>query len=408
MTSGLKFCAFLVIFSSIASITKGEPSTYLDPEDISKVLVVAGWSNDNNAPPEVIDLVNASNSCRLAKFPATLTWAVGEYSSVDGTIICGGWNPNTYTDLADCYLVDTNSSEFTNYTRLSIPRSFASSVMLQNGSLLVLGGRNEDEALNSTEVISDSGAQASIDLPSPLYGHCTAQINDTMAIVTGGFNGSSLMSSTYFLDLVTLSVTEGPPLSGARRRHGCTVFRHNGMRLAIVAGGSYPYLKTVEVLNLDSGVTLAWISGVPLPSTLDDGPLLATSIGVLAFGGFNPSSSNPYTSNILKLNLDNPFNPRWDVWQHTSLSIGQSASLVIPIPDSFAICDSLTIDQLIEQEGDKEDVEEDQTIFESNQTLATDDCSYCPQCARALSADTEHMGGFTRPLPIDEVKSNPA
>ena len=97
MTSGLKFCAFLVIFSSIASITKGEPSTYSDPEDISKVLVVAGWSNDNNAPPEVIDLVNASNSCRLAKFPATLTWAVGEYSSVDGTIICGGWNPDTYT-----------------------------------------------------------------------------------------------------------------------------------------------------------------------------------------------------------------------------------------------------------------------------------------------------------------------
>ena len=407
MTSGLKFCAFLVIFSSIASITKGEPSTYSDPEDISKVLVVAGWSNDNNAPPEVIDLVNASNSCRLAKFPATLTWAVGEYSSVDGTIICGGWNPDTYTDLADCYLMDANSSEFTNYTQLSTQRSFASSVMLQNGSLLVLGGRNEDFALKSTELVSESGVQASIDLPTPLYGHCTAKINDTMALIAGGFNGISLMSSTYFLDLVTLSITEGPPLSEARRRHGCTVFKHNGMWLVIVAGGSYPYLKTVELLNLDSDV-LSWISGEPLPSTMDDVPLIATSIGVLAFGGFNPLSRNPYTSNILKLNLDNPFNPRWESWQHTSLSIGQSASLVIPIPDSFAICDSLTIDQLFEQEGDEVDVEEDQTIIESNQTLATDDCSYCPKCARALSADTEHVGGFSRPVPIDEVMSNHA
>ena len=396
MTSGLKFCAFLVIFSSIASITKGEPSTYSDPEDISKVLVVAGWSNDNNAPPEVIDLVNASNSCRLAKFPATLTWAVGEYSSVDGTIICGGWNPDTYTDLADCYWMDPNSSEFTNYTRLSIPRSFASSVMLQNGSLLVLGGRNEDEALNSTEVISDSGAQASIDLPSPLYGHCTAQINDTMAIVTGGFNGSSLMSSTYFLDLVTLSVTEGPPLSGARRRHGCTVFRHNGMRLAIVAGGSYPYLKTVELLNLDSDV-LAWFSGVPLPSTMDDVPLMATSIGVLAFGGFNPSSRNPYTSNILKLNLDNPFNPRWDGWQHTSLSIGQSASLVIPIPDSFAFCDS-ALGQILE---DEEDIISNQTLLSN--TPVSDDCNYCPECARVINEEHEHVGGSSRPVSIDEV-----
>ena len=80
--------------------------------------------------------------------------------------------------------------------------------------------------------------------------------------------------------------------------------------------------------------------------------------------------------------------------------------MVTPIPDSFAICDSATLDQLFEEEGDEE--EEDQLVIESTQTLATDDCSYCPQCARALSADTEHMGGFTRPLPIDEVKSNPA
>ena len=64
MTSALQLCAFLVIFSSLA---KGETSTqYSDPEDISKVLVVAGWSNDNNAPSEVIDLVNASNSCQVS------------------------------------------------------------------------------------------------------------------------------------------------------------------------------------------------------------------------------------------------------------------------------------------------------------------------------------------------------
>ena len=64
MTSALQLCAILVIVSSIA---KGETSTYYsDPEDISKVLVVAGWSNDNNAPTEVIDLVNASNSCQVS------------------------------------------------------------------------------------------------------------------------------------------------------------------------------------------------------------------------------------------------------------------------------------------------------------------------------------------------------
>ena len=63
MTSALQLCAFLVIFSRIAKV---ETSTYPDPEDISKVLVVAGWSNDNNAPSEVIDLVNASNSCQVS------------------------------------------------------------------------------------------------------------------------------------------------------------------------------------------------------------------------------------------------------------------------------------------------------------------------------------------------------
>ena len=404
MSSAIQSFVLLVMFSKIGI---GETITrYTDPQDISKVLVVTGWSSDYNAPTEVIDLVNASNSCQLSKFPATLTWAVGEFSSGDGTIICGGWNPDTYTDLADCYSMDTNSSEFANYTRLSIPRSFTSSIMIQNGSLLVLGGRNEDEALYSTELVSDSGVQASIDLSTPLYGHCTAKINDTMALIAGGFNGTSLMSSTYFLDLVTLSITEGPPLSEARRRHGCTVFKHNGIRLVIVAGGSYPYLKTVELLNLDSD-SLAWTSGPPLPSTMDDVPLIATIIGVLAFGGFSPSSRNPYTSNILKLNLNNPFNPRWDVWQHTSLSVGQSASLVIPIPYSLSICDSATLDLLDHLVEDEDEYEVDQVGIESNQTLvstsATEDCSYCPECARALHVDTEQVGGFSRPVPIDEV-----
>ena len=391
MSLAIQSFVFLVIFSKIGI---GET------QDISKVLVVAGWSNDNNAPTEVIDLVNASNSCQLSKFQATLTWAVGEYSGVDGTIICGGWNPDTYTDLADCYLMDANSSEFTNHTQLSTQRSFASSVMLQNGSLLVLGGRNEDFALKSTELVSESGVQASIDLPTPLYGHCTAKINDTMALIAGGFNGISLMSSTYFLDLVTLSITEGPPLREARRRHGCTAFMHNGMRLVIVAGGSYPYLKTVELLNLDSD-SLAWISGEPLPSTMDDIPLMATSVGVLAFGGFNPSSRNRYTRNILKLNLNNPFNPRWDVWQHTSLSIGQSASLVIPIPDSFAICDSGTLDLLDHVLVDEDDIGTNQTLPSS--TTLSDDCSYCPECARVIHEEHEHVGGSSRPVSIDEV-----
>ena len=42
MTSALQLCAFLVIFSRIAKV---ETSTYPDPEDISKVLVAAGWSS---------------------------------------------------------------------------------------------------------------------------------------------------------------------------------------------------------------------------------------------------------------------------------------------------------------------------------------------------------------------------
>ena len=65
MTVALQLCAILVIVSSIA---KGETSTYPGPEDISKVLVVAGWSNDNNAPSEVIDLASALKIVKFQSF----------------------------------------------------------------------------------------------------------------------------------------------------------------------------------------------------------------------------------------------------------------------------------------------------------------------------------------------------
>ena len=97
-------------------------------------------------------------------------------------------------------------------------------------------------------------------LPIEMAGHCTIRINDTTALITGGYNGSYL-ANTFFVNFENMSIFEGPNLNESRYGHGCAMFYHSGKRVAIVAGGfNGEGLDSVEFLNLDCDVYI-WTPG---------------------------------------------------------------------------------------------------------------------------------------------------
>ena len=230
---------------------------------MNKLLAATGYPYDNGRKVEVIDLDNPSKTCILsADFPYGLENAVGGFTS-SGPMICSGY----YSSLsADCYSLRSNG-EFVKISELTMdtPRSYASSIVTEDGKLMISGGRGRLflSYLADSEIINvpESKTEDGFELPNEIHGHCSVLINATTVLVLGGYSGSgSYQRSTYFINLENLQVTSGAEMQEARAFFGCAIFEHNQQNFVIAAGGWYPYTDSTEFLQLDA-TRLRWSRG---------------------------------------------------------------------------------------------------------------------------------------------------
>ena len=213
----------------------------------------------NGRKVEVIDLTNPSKTCILsADFPYQLEYAVGGFTS-SGPMVCSGWYGNSRS--ADCYSLRSNG-QFVKISELTMdtPRSDASSIVTEDGKLMISGGWNGGR-LADTEIINvlESKTEDGFELPNGISDHCSVLINTTTVMVLGGYDGLLTQKSTYFINLETLQVTDGPEMQEARRYFGCAVFEHNQHNFVIAAGG-FPSTDSTEFLQLEA-TRLRWSRG---------------------------------------------------------------------------------------------------------------------------------------------------
>ena len=102
-------------------------------------------------------------------------------------LICGGYGKRNSSyrrsSLDDCYSM--TSQKVTLVTHLSVKRFNAASIVLNDNTLWVTGGRYS-RILPSTEYVTISGTLPGPDLPFPLYDHALVAINSTCSMVIGG------------------------------------------------------------------------------------------------------------------------------------------------------------------------------------------------------------------------------
>ncbi len=118
---------------------------------------------------------------------------------------------------------------------------------------------------NTVEIRTSSGwILTNSTIPTKVHHHCNTYVNDSTAILIGGFQEDSAYSTrTYFLN--GLEWSDGPNLNQGRYGHGCGRIRQNGSSQAssiIVVGGYNFYngghMSSVEIL--DEGATF-WRPG---------------------------------------------------------------------------------------------------------------------------------------------------
>eukprot|EP00434_Breviolum_minutum_P006445 symbB.v1.2.005689.t1/scaffold334.1/size226555/12 len=123
------------------------------------------------------------------------------------------------SDLDTTELLDVTTMTFSAGPRMSTRRNFCATALLQpaggKGTLLVLGGSDGSNSLDSTEVLDVSKLTFS---PGPgmnawRSGCSATPLSSDQLLVVGGFDGSNHLDSTELLDLKEMSFSDGPRLS---------------------------------------------------------------------------------------------------------------------------------------------------------------------------------------------------
>ena len=96
----------------------------------------------------------------------------------------------------------------------------------------------------------------SVKLPTGLRSHCQVPWDSDKYFIIGGSDGSK-RDETYFINVKTNQLTNGPSLNTARSGHACGEMDVNGKSYIIVTGG---LLRSTEVLDKNN-VEQGWQKG---------------------------------------------------------------------------------------------------------------------------------------------------
>jgi hypothetical protein len=236
---------------------------FLNSCEISGILLITNGVDFGSSKSEFIDLANPLNRCQsvLADYPIDqVGGSFGGLLNDNIPLICGGYRYSGYGKRHDDCFDIGRTAEI--QLKLSEPRSYGASVVLDGQTLWITGGElNNSSATKTTEYVDLNGTRPGPDLPLELQRHCLVAINATSVLLIGGYTIAGQFSKeTYFYSIEDQVWTAGPPLMTGRYFHSCALFNHDNQMTVIVTGGiDSTVLRTSELLILGSD---AWTQGI--------------------------------------------------------------------------------------------------------------------------------------------------
>ena len=127
--------------------------------------------------------------------------------------------------------------------------------------IYIAGGYDENlDDLDTTEIWSNNQSQPHVRLPERMFSHCMTTLNKTHVLLTGGKKYSEIFSAAYIYSNKT-GFTRIEDMKTARSYHGCSVI--NDSTVLVVGGRTDSgFILSTEYLDLTS---LTWSDGPELP-----------------------------------------------------------------------------------------------------------------------------------------------
>ncbi len=297
---------------------------------------------------EVLDVFNADNNetCEnLPDFPVSMTGGVGSLITDNSVFVCGG--QILFSTTNQCWILGKNETAWNESSTMLASRKDAAAILINSTTLFVTGGRNGEQATNSTELVQPGQqSQTGPEMPTlPIFGHCFIKVNDSLAIMAGEAEASSTFSNeTNFYSILESNwTTSGPELDQARAYHSCGIIKIFETYHAVVTGGRNPddaseALTSTEILDMSNNET-TWTTGLNLPRGIQQAQMVASSDGgsLVLLGGFQGLTAT--------IKLDCSGGPEACQWLELDLMLneGRHSFIALAVPDSMNTCESDTM-----------------------------------------------------------------
>ena len=214
----------------------------------------------------IIDVENSSFSCNKFRrpFPVRLWGATGGLIRGQTPFVCGGNDYTNQRTSRDCYKLN----EVGRWTKdptavLNTARNYAGTGSVVMNNKLVLSGGHGYSLLKSIELASPNGRSKtlSVELPFGLRYHCSIQWDSDIFMVIGGSSDSrGISAETYFINVKTNTLKNGPSLNNARFAFACGEITVQGESYIAVSGGAGASIST-EMLS-KGNVAQGWQRGM--------------------------------------------------------------------------------------------------------------------------------------------------
>ncbi|MDE2314199.1 MAG: fibronectin type III domain-containing protein, partial [Elusimicrobia bacterium] len=255
----------------------------------------------------------------------------------DGSVlVAGGYDSNTkqYLNTAEIYY-STSATWSKLSNTMTAARAYDTATLLQNGTVLLVGGVNSGGAIKTAEIYNPATGSFSAtgSLPQPLYHHSATLLPDGKVLIAGGDTGAGETSAAYLYNpgAGTFSVTGS--LNVARFNHTATLLP-NGQ--VVVAGGITASNTALNSVEIYSEETQSWTNLTTLTAARAyQAAILAPDGNVHVMGGYSGSSDLASTEVMY-------FSQTPDAESGTTSSLRQS-SITAATPSLFDRATGITV-----------------------------------------------------------------
>ena len=268
------------------------------------VLVVGGWSS-LGGPDLGVEATAEVYNPHTATFTATGILNVARACDTitlldDGTVLIVGGSDSSGNALSSAEIYDPSSGVFTTIPgSLAAPRLNHSATRLNDGTVLIAGGSDTaGNALSTAELYTPS-TQTFIttgNLNVARYDATTTALNDGTVLLAGGVSGGNAIPDAEVYNATTQSFTVVGSLNSPRAHHTATLLNTG---LVLIVGGTTVSgipLNTAELY--DPATSTFSQTGSLFVGQADHAATLMTNGSVLVTGGFVCAPSNCNTGTV--------------------------------------------------------------------------------------------------------------